>query len=139
MVNGRMPLYLTLLAAVLCAAALWVLQPYTVRSPWDAYTRPAQQFLRAAIRRDSLALTRQSGSVTPVVWALAAARTQPESLKVWARDAEAWTGKRRGDTADVLLSTATAVCSRHPIWLRFVGSGEQARVVRASSACFGPR
>ena len=24
---------------------------------------------------------------------------------VWARDAEAWTGKRRGDTDDVLLST----------------------------------
>jgi hypothetical protein len=139
MVNGRMPMYLTLLAAVVCAAVLWILQPYSVRSPWDAYTKPAQRFLIAATRRDSLALLRQSGSVAPVVWALAAARAQPESLSVWARDAEAWTGKRRGDTADVLLSTATDVCSRHPIWLRFVGSGKQARVVRASSACFDPK
>jgi hypothetical protein len=139
MVNGRMPIYLTLLAAVLCVAALWILQPYTVRSPWDAYTKPAQRFLHAALRRDSLALSRQSGSIAPVVWALRAARTQPESLMVWARGAEAWTGKRRGDTADVLLSTTTDVCSRHPIWLRFVGSGDEVKVLRASSACFESR
>ncbi len=139
MVNGRMPAYLTLLAAVLCAAALWILQPYSVKSPWRSYTKPAQRFLVAAMRRDSLALSRQSGSIAPVVWALAAARTQPESLMVWARDAKAWTGQRRGDTADVLLSTASDVCSRHPIWLRFVGSGDEARVLRASSACFDSR
>jgi hypothetical protein len=139
MVNGRMPAYLTLVAVALCAAALWLLQPYSVRSPWEVYTKPAQRFLLAAMRRDSLALSRQSGSIAPVVWALAAARTHPESLSVWARDAEASMGTRRGDTADVLLSTATDVCSRHPIWLRFVGSGDEARVLRASSACFDSR
>src|SRR6266536_1219947 len=112
MVNGRVPLYLTLLAAGLSAAGLWLLQPYSVRSPWDVYTRPAQQFLEAALQRDSAELSRQSGSIAPVIWALQAARTRPESLKVIARDAEAWTGQRRGDTADVLLSAT--VCSRHP-------------------------
>ena len=137
MVNGRVPLYLTLLATGLCVAALWLLQPYTVRSPWDAYTRPAQQFLAAALKRDSAELSRQSGSIAPVIWALQAARTRPESLKAMARDAEAWTGQRRGDTADVLLSAA--VCSRHPIWLRFVGTGGQMKVLRASSACFESR
>ena len=137
MVNGKVPLYLTFLAGVLCAAALWFLQPYTVRSPWDAYTRPAQLFLQTALRRDSVALMRQSGSVAPVVWALAAARARPESLTAIARAAEAWTGQRRGDTADVLLSAET--CSRHPIWLRFVGSGDQMKVLRASSACFESR
>jgi hypothetical protein len=137
MVNGKMPLYLTLLAGVLCAVALWILQPYTVRSPWDAYTGPAQRFLAAALRRDSLALSRLSGSVAPVVWALEAARARPESLMAVARDAEAWTGQRRGDTADVLLSTEA--CSRHPIWLRFVGSGDQVKVLRASSTCLESR
>ena len=139
MVNGKMPVYLTLLAAGLCAAALWIFQPYSVRSPWDAYTRPAQRFLQAALTRDSLGLRRLSGSMAPVVWALEAARARPESLVVWARDAEAWTGKRRGDTADVLLSTRTEVCSRHPIWLRFVGTGDDVKVLRASSTCFESR
>ena len=137
MVNGKVPLYLTLLAGVLCVAALWFLQPYTVRSPWDAYTKPAQLFLETALKRDSVALSRQSGSIAPVVWALEAARTRPESLKAVARDAEAQTGQRRGDTADVLLSAEA--CSRHPIWLRFVGSGERMKVLRASSACFESR
>src|SRR6266511_4708630 len=49
MVNGKMPLYLTLLAGVLCVVALWILQPYTVRSPWDVYTKPAHRFLEAAL------------------------------------------------------------------------------------------
>jgi hypothetical protein len=137
MVNGRMPLCLTLLAGLLCAAALWLLQPYTVRSPWAVYTRPAQQFLAAAVKRDSAALSRQSGSTAPVVWALQAARTRPESLMAVARDAEAWTGQRRGDTADVLLSAEA--CSRHPIWLRFVGSGARMKVLGATSACFETR
>ena len=134
MVNGKMPLYLTLLAWVLCVAALWILQPYSVRSPWDAYTKPAKRFLQAALKRDSAALSRQSGSLAPVVWALEAARSRPESLMAVARDAEAWTGQRRGDTADVLLSAEA--CSRHPIWIRFVGAGDRMKVLRASSACF---
>jgi hypothetical protein len=137
MVNGRMPLYLTLLAGVVCAAALWLLQPYTVRSPWNAYTRPAQRFLAAALERDSAALSRQSGSVAPVVWALQAARTRPESLMAVVRDAEAWTGRRRGDTADVLLSSEA--CSRHPVWLSFVGRGAGMKVLSASSTCFESR
>ncbi|MFL5494745.1 MAG: hypothetical protein ACJ8DC_10230, partial [Gemmatimonadales bacterium] len=72
MVNGRMPLFLTLLAGAVCVAALWLLQPYSVTSPWDVYTRPAQRFLAAALKRDSTALSRQSGSIAPVVWALQA-------------------------------------------------------------------
>jgi hypothetical protein len=138
-VNGKTPLYLTLLGAVLLGAGLAILQPYSVVSPWSAYTKPAQRFLQAAVRRDSLALTRQSASAAPVVWALAAARTHPDSLAVWARNARASTGGRWGDTVDVLLSTSTEVCDEHPIWIRFVGSGDNARVLRASSACFEPR
>lgn len=139
MVNGRMPLYLTLLAAALFIAALRIFQPYSVSSPWRVYTEPAKRYLQAAVRQDSVALARQSGATAPVLWALAAARAQPESLAAWARDAEAWTGGRRGDTADVLLAIPTEVCSKHPIWLRFVGTGESTRVLHASSACFAPR
>jgi hypothetical protein len=136
MVNGKMPFYLTLLAGTLLVLALAILQPYSVSSPWRVYTKPAQRYLQAAVRLDSIALTRQSGSAAPVVWALHAARTHPESLAVWASDAEAWSGGRRGDTVDVVLQTPTEVCSRHPIWLSFVGVGDNARVLHASSACF---
>lgn len=136
MVNGKMPFYLTLLAAILFLTVLFLLQPYSVTSPWSAYTRPAQRYLQAALRRDSLALVRQSESPGPVQWALNAARTHPDSLAIWARHARAWTGGRRGDTADVALSTPTDVCSEHPIWLRFVGHGDSARILQASSACF---
>jgi hypothetical protein len=137
--NGRTPLYLTLLGVALLVAGLVIFQPYSVVSPWSVYTKPAQRFLQAAVRRDSLALTRQSASTAPVVWALTAARTHPDSLAVWARNARASSGGRWGDTADVLLSTSTEVCDEHPIWIRFVGSGDNARVLRASSACFEPR
>lgn len=139
LVNGRMPLYLTLIAAVVFVAVLRIFEPYSVSSPWRAYTEPAKRYLQAAVRQDSIALARQSGSTAPVLWALAAARAQPESLAAWARDAEAWTGGRRGDTADVLLSIPTDVCSKHPIWLRFVGTGKNARILQATSACFQPR
>jgi len=137
--NGKTPLYLTFLGAALLAASLVILQPYSVTSPWGVYSRPAQRFLQAALRGDSLALAQQSGSVEPVVWALAAARRHPDSLAAWARDAEAWTGGRWGDTAEVVLQTSAEVCKDHPIWIRFVGSGDNARVLRVSSTCFDPR
>lgn len=139
MVNGRMPLYLTLLAGALFALALAILQPYSVSSHWRAYTKPAQRYLRAALKQDSLALVRQSSSQAPVAWALNAARMHPESLAVWARLAEAWTGGRRGDTIDVLLHTNSEVCSQHPIWLSFVGTGDEVRVLQTSSTCFEAR
>jgi hypothetical protein len=137
--NGRTPLYLTLLGAALLVTGMVVLQPYSVTSPWGVYSRPAQRFLQAALRGDSVALARQSGSVEPVIWALAAARRHPDSLAAWARDAEAWTGGRWGDTAEVALQTSAPVCRDHPIWIRFVGSGDNARVLRVSSTCFEPR
>jgi hypothetical protein len=137
--NGRTPLYLTLLGVALLIAGLVILQPYSVTSPWSIYTAPAQRFLQAALRGDSLALARQSESAEPVTWALAARRMHPDSLAVWARAAEASTGGRWGDTAEVLLSTPTDVCSKHPIWVRFVGSGDEAKVLRVSSTCFEPR
>ena len=137
--NGKTPLYLTILGAVLLTTGLAMLQPYSVTSPWSAYTRPAQRFLRAALSGDSLALARQSGSSIPVAWALDAARLHPDSLAVWAHEAKAWSGDRRGDTADILLHTSSPVCSKHPIWMSFVGSGDQVRVLRVSSTCFEPR
>src|SRR5262245_6913146 len=100
MVNGKTPLYLTVVAALVLAAAVLVLQPYSVISPWDAYTKPVRQYLRAALARDSLALARQSGADAPVAWALAAARTHRDSVELWARKAAAWAGTRHGDTAD---------------------------------------
>jgi hypothetical protein len=138
MVNGRTPLYLTLLAGALFAAAVLTFQPYSADWPGTAYAKPARQFVRAALRQDSAALSRLSASAAPVRWALAVARSRPDSLASWARRPEAWTGERRGDTAEVFLYPSGAPCARAPIALRFVGSGDRARVLSASSACLGP-
>ena len=138
MVNGKIPLYLTLLVMALLAAALFTFQPYSADWPGTGYTKPAQRYIRAAIRQDSLSLARQSVSLSPVAWALDAARAHPETLALWGRRVQAWTGERRGDTAEVFVFPLGDVCGEAPIVLRFVGSGSNARVVRASSACLGP-
>lgn len=137
--NGKTPAYLTLLAVAIFVALVLTVQPYSADWPGREFARPAQRYIRAAIRRDSVGLVRLSTSVTPVVWALAAARTRPDSLALWAQNAEAWTGERRGDTTEVFLYSAGDRCSDAPIVFRFVGSGDAARVLRASSACFDPR
>jgi hypothetical protein len=134
--NGRTPLYLTAIAAALLAGAVLFFQPYSVRSPWRAYSRPVQRYLRAALAQDSLALTRQSVDAAPVAWALAVARSHPDSLAVWAHEAEAWAGNRHADTTEVFVSPPSADCS---MVVRFVGRGDAARVKEASSSCLGRR
>lgn len=138
MVNGKVPLYLTLLAMALLAAALLTFQPYSADWPGTGYTKPAQRYVRAAIRRDSVGLLRLSVSLSPVVWALDAARAHPDTLALWSRRVRAWTGERRGDTTEVFVYPFGDGCGEAPIVLRFVGSGSNAKVLRASSACLGP-
>jgi len=138
MVNGKAPLYLTVLAAVLLIAATLLFQPYTADFPGTAYARPARHYLQAAISQDSVSLSRLSASAAPVAWALEAARIHPDSLAAWAGPTKAWTGARLGDTTDVLIFPAGEPCSQAPIVLRFVGAGDDARVLEASSACFDP-
>ena len=84
MVNGKMPLYLTLLFAALSVAALLTFQPYSADFPGTAYAKPAQRYIRAALRQDSVGLVRLSASFYPVTWALDAARKHPDSLASWA-------------------------------------------------------
>lgn len=139
MVNGKMPLYLTLLFAALSVAALLTFQPYSADFPGRAYAKPAQRYIRAALRQDSVGLVRLSASFSPVAWALDAARKHPDSLASWASHPQAWTGERRGDTAEVFLYPDRDPCSQLPIILRFVGAGKNARVLRASSTCLDPR
>ena len=138
MVNGKAPLYLTVIAAALLGAAILLIQPYSADFPGTAYAKPAHRYLQAAIRQDSASLSRLSASAAPVAWALEAARVHPDSLAAWAGRTQAWTGVRRGDTTDVLVFPAGDPCSEVPIVLRFVGVGDDARVVKASSACFDP-
>jgi len=135
MVNGRTPLYVTLLAAALLAAVVLSFQPYSADWPGRVYTKPAQRYIRAAMHQDSAGLLRLSTSVSPVLWALEAARAHPDTLALWGRRVQAWIGERRGDTAAVFVYPAGEVCGEAPIVFRFVGSGSKARVFRASSAC----
>lgn len=140
MTNSKTPLYLTLLAMALLGAAVLRFQPYSADWPGTAYTKPAQRYIRAALRQDSAALAHLSTSTAPVAWALTAARTHPVFLEAWARDAQAWVGARRADTAEVFVFNASSeVCSHTPIVLRFVGSGDHARVLGASSTCLDAR
>jgi hypothetical protein len=139
MVNGRMPLYLTLVAAVASVAALLVFQPYSADFPATVYAKPAQRYIRAALRQDSIGLSRLSASGVSVAWALDAARNHRDRLAAWATRTEARTGERRGDTAEVFLYPGREPCSNTPIVLRFVGSGENARVLSAKSDCFASK
>jgi hypothetical protein len=134
-VNGKTPLYATLVAAALLAAVLLGFQPYSADWPGTGYTKPAQRYIRAAMHQDSADLVQLSTSMSPVLWALEAARAHPETLALWGRRVRAWTGERRGDTAEVFVYPDAEVCGEAPIVLRFVGSGSKARVFRASSAC----
>lgn len=138
MTDGKQPLLLTILAAGVFIAAVVILQPYSADWPGRTYAKPAQRYIRAALRQDSVRLVRLSASTTPVVWALAAARTHPESLALWAGHTEAWTGARSGDTTQVFLYPSGQACSNAPIVFRFVGSGSDARVLSASSSCLDP-
>jgi hypothetical protein len=137
MVNGKMPSVLTVLAAGVFLATLLWLQPYSVAWPGGAYTKPANRYIQAARRQDSVRLAGLSTSSTPVVWALDAARMHRESLALWTGHTEARTGARWGDTTEVFLYPAGEVCSGAPIQFRFVGSGSKAKVVSASSPCLG--
>jgi hypothetical protein len=135
MVKGNEPLLLTILAAGLFVAALFTFQPYSADWPGGGYTKPAQRYIRAALRQDSVRLARLSASDTPVLWALDAARTHPESLALWSGRTQAWTGTRSGDTTEVLLYPRGEACSTAPIVFRFVGSAKEARVLSARSTC----
>jgi hypothetical protein len=138
MANGRIPLYLTLLVMALLTAALLTFQPYSADWPGTGYTKPARRYIRAAIRQDSVGLVGLSVSLSPVAWALDAARAHPDTLALWGRRIQAWTGERRGDTAEVFVYPLGDTCGEAPIVLRFLGSGSNARVLGASSACLRP-
>jgi hypothetical protein len=135
MVNGKMPLLLTLLAAGVFAATLLISQPYSADWPGGAFAQPARHYVRAALRLDSVKLARLSVSDSPVQWALDVARTHRESLVLWAGRTETRTGVRSGDTTEVFLYPSGEACSEAPIHFRFIGSGREARVVSASSSC----
>jgi hypothetical protein len=139
MVNGRMPLYLTLAAVVLSVAALLIVQPYSADFPATAYAKPAQRYVRAALRQDSLGLARMSASIGPVAWALNADRNHHDRLTTWATHTQLWTGERRGDTAEVFLYPDRDPCSNAPIILRLVGSGTKTRILSASSSCLAAK
>lgn len=136
MVNGKKPLYVTALALGLLGAAVILLQPYSTDWPGTAYAGPAREYIRAALRQDSVGLARLSAAPGPVTWALKAARARGDLLSRWGRRIQAFTGERWGDTAEVFVYPPGDVCDEDPIVLRFVGVGRHARVLAASSTCW---
>jgi hypothetical protein len=133
--NGKMPLMLTIVAAAAFIAILLIVQPYSADWPGGAYAKPAKGYIRAALQQDSLKLASLSASSAPVVWALDAARLHRESLVLWTGRTQARTGPRSGDTIEVFLYPSTDACSEAPIRFQFIGSGQGARVLSASSSC----
>jgi hypothetical protein len=139
MVEARASLYLTLLVLALLGAAVLHFQPYSADWPGTAYTTPARRYIHAALQQDSAELRHLSATASPVAWALAAARRHPPSLALWATHSQAWTGERHGDTTVVFVYPEGRTCEAAPIVLRFVGTGDEARVVDARSGCFDTR
>jgi hypothetical protein len=135
MIEERAPFYLISVAALIFVGMMLAVQPYSVTSTWHVYDQPARLFLRAAAQGDSLTLLRRTSTSDAAGWALTAARAHPDSIAVWASEAKAWTGTRRGDTSVVFLSARSSQCN---LVLRFVGPEKGARVEHASSDCLGP-
>ncbi len=77
MVNGKMPVIVSVAALAIFAGAMLWLQPYSADFPGQNFTRPAQRFLAAAIRQDSTAFVRLARATEPVSWTPTAARRQP--------------------------------------------------------------
>jgi hypothetical protein len=136
MVNGKMPLYLTALGLAALGAGALVWQPYSADFPGTPYAKPIRRYIHAAVRQDSAGLVRQSASAAAVTWGLAAGRAHGELLARWERRMQAWTGERRGDTAQVFVYPDGNKCETAPIVLQLVGDDGRARVLRASSTCW---
>jgi hypothetical protein len=137
--NGKMPLLLTLAALTAFVAVLLVVQPYSGEPSGGVYAKPAKQYVRAALRQDSVKLASLSATGVPVAWALDAARMHRESLVLWTGRTEALTGPRSGDTTEVFLYPRTDACSGAPIRFQFVEVKGHPRVLSASSSCLDRR
>ena len=137
--NGKMPLLLTLAAAVVFIAVLLIVQPYSTDGSGGIYAKPAKRYIRAALRQDSVKLASLSANSAPVTWALDAARLHRESLVLWTGRTEARTGPRTGDTTEVFLYPSGEACSDAPIRFQFIGSDGHARVLSARSSCLEGR
>ncbi|MEP6687901.1 MAG: hypothetical protein ABJC36_06095 [Gemmatimonadales bacterium] len=135
MLEDRIPTYLSVVAAIVLAATVLILQPYTAEWPGHGFARPAERYVHAALAQDSVTLARLSVADSPVAWALAMARQHPEALAAWAHQSQAWTGQRHGDTTQVFVYSRAAVCGDAPIEFRFVDGRGQARVLAAGLAC----
>ncbi len=129
---------LVLATLVAIMVVVW-LQPYSVISPYRAYTAPARRFLRAALAHDSLELRKQAVSPEPVQWAFRAAQENPNALAVWARLLRPRGGTRHGDTTTVVFQTSTRDCYLRPVVMTFVRRAEGPRVLVASSSCLAGR
>jgi len=136
MTNGRVRASLLALATLVAIVAVLWLRPYSVVSPYRAYTEPARRFLRAALVQDSLELKTRAASPQPVRWALRAAQANPKALAIWAQVLRPYSGRRRGDTTTVVFQTSTRVCYLRPVAMTFIREAEGPRVLVASSACF---
>jgi hypothetical protein len=139
LINGKMPLVLTLVGAAAFIAALLIVQPYSAEPAGGEYAKPAKRYIRAALRQDSLKLASLSASGAPVTWALEAARLHRESLVLWTGRTQARTGPRSGDTTEVFLYPSTDACSEHPIRFQFVDTDGHPQVLSASSTCLDRR
>lgn len=133
--NGRARAGRLILATIVVIAAVVWLQPYSVFSPYRAYTEPARRFLRAALDQDSMELRRRAASRQPVQWALDAGKGDRTALAVWAKLLRPYSGWQHGDTTTVVFQTSTWVCYLRPVTMTFLRA-EKPRVLVASSSCF---
>jgi Arc/MetJ family transcription regulator len=138
MVNGKTPFYLGALILGLLGGAVLLFQPYSADWPGTAFAKPSRQYIRAALHQDSMRLVQLSTSSAAVHWALHAARTHPDALRLWQRRIEAFTGAQNGDTTEVFVYPTGAACDDAPLVLRFIGTGRRVRVLAASSKCWAP-
>ena len=107
---------------------------YSVPSRWDQFLQPTRDFLEAAARRDSAALSRLVLSPATVVSTLQAVSQSPASFSALG-PLELMKGRRTGDTTRVVFINGG--CRNHMVTFTFVGTGAGARVKEFSPPCSG--
>jgi len=122
----------TLAARVLVIVAAgfagWaMLGVYSVGPSYEGYVAPAHAFLRAALTRDSAALTRQGADPAVVRWAVQAGGEDVAALRALEQGLSLGSGAPKADTTVVWFSAAArGQCVYWSLRMFFV-SPEQAR------------
>jgi hypothetical protein len=122
---------------LLLLGAAWGFQLYSVPDPWEPYTIAVREYLGAGLHEDSNAVARHAATPQATAWLQDAVRRHLATVAAWARQLNAVTGLREGDTVTVALAAnQVAGCSHlNSVIAQLLDHSAMPRVLAISSGC----